>query len=198
MGSMCEEELTAALARDLDGHFEQLVLTYQRRIFGFALRLVGEPRDAEEIAQDTFVRAYRALVGYPAERIRALRAQAWLYQIALNIVRNQARKRVVPTQPSLDFEDGAPALEIADDARGEPAARAEAAEERRELERVLTALPVHFRAAVILRHVEGRTYREIAEILGEPAGTVKSHTHRGTLLLRRMLAGEKSEVKAWA
>jgi RNA polymerase sigma-70 factor (ECF subfamily) len=196
MGGMCEEELIAALARDLDGHFERLVLTYQPRIFAFALRLVGDRRDAEEIAQDTFVRAYRALAAYPVERIRELRAQAWLYQITLNIVRNRVRKRATPTQPLGAFEDGSPLLEIPDDPRVEPLAQAEAAEVQHELERVLAALPMHFRAAVILRHVEGRTYNEMAAILDEPVGTVKSHTHRGTLLLRRMLAGERSEVRA--
>src|SRR5262245_21888208 len=84
-----EAELAAALAIDLDGAFAQLVLSYQRRLFGFALRLCGSPQDAEEVAQDAFVRAYRALAAYPEDRVRTLRLGAWLTQIALNVVRNR-------------------------------------------------------------------------------------------------------------
>src|SRR5918911_1460427 len=83
--------LAEGLAVDVDGHFEQLVLHYQDRLYGFALRLIGDPADAEECVQDAFVRAYRALRRYPSERRRALRLQAWLYRITLNVVRNRVR-----------------------------------------------------------------------------------------------------------
>ncbi len=191
---MCERELAAALAGDLDGRFEQLMLGYQHRIFGFVLRLTGRRQDAEEIAQDTFLRAYKALATYPPARIRDLRLAPWLYQIALNLVRNAARRHAPSTVPLDAPTEEGQALEIADDAHLEPPAYAERVETQRELARLLVALPVHFRAAVVLRHVEGRTYQEMAEILDEPVGTVKSHTHRGTLLLRTMLAGRESEV----
>jgi len=62
------QELSAALAADLDGHFEHLVVTYQDRLYAFALRLSDSPQEAEEIAQDSFVRAYRALAKYSGER----------------------------------------------------------------------------------------------------------------------------------
>ena len=86
-----EDTLEAALARDLDGTFERLVRDYQDRLYSFACRLARNPEDAEEIAQDAFVRAYRALKTYPAERIRALSLKAWLYQITLNTARNRFR-----------------------------------------------------------------------------------------------------------
>jgi RNA polymerase sigma-70 factor (ECF subfamily) len=193
---MCEQELAAALAGDLDMHFERLVIAYQHRVFGFVLRLSGSRPDAEEIAQDTFLRAYRALSGYPPERVRALRLMPWLYQIALNLFRNHVR-RVVPRTVPLDAsEDDGAALEIADNAREDPETRLERAEAQGELARLVAALPPHFRAAVVLRHVEGRTYDEMARILDAPVGTVKSHTHRGTALLRTMLADRESEVRA--
>ncbi|MGH2517276.1 MAG: RNA polymerase sigma factor, partial [Ktedonobacterales bacterium] len=69
---MEEHDLSAALAISVDGAYEQVVRTYQHRLYAFALRMCGSPRDAEEIAQDAFMRAYRALRTYPAERVRAL------------------------------------------------------------------------------------------------------------------------------
>src|SRR6266516_2644048 len=90
-----EQSLPARLAIDLDGHFEELVRTFQDRLYGFALRLTGSPQDAEESTQDTFVRAYRALHRYPADRVGSVKLKAWLYQIALNVVRNRVRRTVV-------------------------------------------------------------------------------------------------------
>jgi RNA polymerase sigma-70 factor (ECF subfamily) len=183
------DDLPAALAADLDRAFERLVVTYQHRLYGFALRLAGSPGDAEEIAQDAFLRAYRALATYPAERVRALRPRAWLYQITLNVFRNRARA-ALPREVSLEGDDGAPALDIAADHRERPEVAAVAAERRRELAARLSALPRHFRVAVVLRHVEGLSYREIAGVLDQPTGTVKAHVHRGTLLLREALLRE--------
>src|SRR5919202_3770381 len=87
-----EQGLSIRLAEGLDGPFEELVRTFQDRLYGFTLRLTCSSRDAEESTQDTFVRAYRALERYPAERRRELHLRPWLYQIALNVVRNRVRK----------------------------------------------------------------------------------------------------------
>src|SRR4029453_7564055 len=86
-----DDSLRERIACDLDGSFEELVRTYQDRLFSFALRLTSRREDAEEVAQDAFVKAYRALATYPAERIRAMALRAWLYQITLNVVRNRVR-----------------------------------------------------------------------------------------------------------
>ncbi|MGH2516662.1 MAG: RNA polymerase sigma factor, partial [Ktedonobacterales bacterium] len=185
-----EHDLSAALAVSLDGAYEQVVRTYQHRLYAFALRMCGSPRDAEEIAQDAFMRAYRALRTYPAERVRALALRPWLYQITLNVCRNRARPNRLPTVPLDRPEDGAP-LEIEDDAGERPEAAAERAELRATLASALLRLPVHFRAAVILRHVEGLGYAEIAVLLGQPPGTVKAHVHRGSKLLREALAATR-------
>src|ERR1700716_3380516 len=69
-----------------------MVETHQHRIYGFALNLSATPADAEEIAQDAFVRAHRALAGYDADRVRELKVSAWLHRIALNVFRNRARR----------------------------------------------------------------------------------------------------------
>jgi RNA polymerase sigma-70 factor (ECF subfamily) len=196
-----EEVLPAELATDLAGSFERLVLAYQGRLYRFALRLSGNPRDAEEIAQDAFVRAYRALERYPPERVRGLALRPWLYQIALNVTRNRTRgrgPRLVPLEATDERDgDGAgsgvhPAL--IDDERARPESLVERAEGGAELGRLVAALPGRYRAATILRHVEGLPYAEVAAILGQPVGTAKANVHRGVRILREALAAREDEV----
>src|SRR3954447_26232155 len=100
-----DETLTRELAADLDGTFEAVVRAYQDRLYAFGLRLTGSPRDAEEIAQDAFVRAYRALARYPAEQVRTLKLRAWLFQVTVNVARNRARTRR-PAETALVSADG--------------------------------------------------------------------------------------------
>jgi RNA polymerase sigma-70 factor (ECF subfamily) len=181
-----EHGLSEALARDLDGHFEQLVVAFQDRLYGFALRLLGSTRDAEESTQDAFVRAYRALQGYSAERRRALHLRAWLFQITLNVVRNRVRRQALPAVPMTD--------ELADvlpsNVQAEQPEQASLRRERLlELSREIAALPERYAAAVVLRHVQGLSYEETASILNQPVGTTKSDVHRGLRLLRDSLGG---------
>jgi RNA polymerase sigma factor (sigma-70 family) len=177
-----QPELPDRLARDLDGSFEDLVLVHQRLVFGLALRVAGDRADAEEVAQDTFERAYHALAGYPAERVAAMRLRPWLARIALNLARNRLRRRPPPAR-SLEDGDGQP-LAVPAPAAAEPAAVAERGQERELLAGLLAGLPRAYREAVVLRHVEGLAYAEVAEVLGRPVGTVKTHVHRGVRQLR--------------
>lgn len=178
-----DAELPIALATDLDRSFERLVLCYQRQIYALGLRLTGSPEDAEEIAQDAFVRAYYALKGYPAERVQTLALRAWLYQIALNVFRNRVRGRRLAVM-SLDTAAGSTALAIADDECEQPEVATEYAERRQDLGAMVAALPQRLRVAVVLRHIEGLGYRQIAALLNQPMGTVKANVHRGIGLLR--------------
>ena len=190
-----EERLPGLLAADLDCGFDELLKAFQRRLYSFALRLSCNPQDAEEITQDAFVRAYSALADFPPARIRALALRPWLYTITLNVFRNRVRTRR-PESRSLDVltEEDEGALPQADgDDRPEVAY---ATRERRALLAArLMALPEHFRIAVVLRHIEGLAYGEIAALLEQPEGTVKAHVHRGTLLLRDSLTPILSEVQ---
>ncbi len=94
-----DEQLLSLLATDLDYHFRQLVALYQQRLYGFALRLEGRPQDAEDIVQETFLRAYHALKSYPLLKVRALRLRQWLYTISLNIFRNRQIYRFWTQRP---------------------------------------------------------------------------------------------------
>jgi RNA polymerase sigma factor (sigma-70 family) len=187
-----QPELPDRLARDLDGSFEELVRGHERLVFGLALRVVGDRADAEEVAQDTFERAYHALAGYPAERVAAMRLRPWLARIALNLARNRLRRRPPPARP-LEDGDGQP-LAVAAPAAAEPAEVAERGQERDFWAGLLAGLPRPYREAVVLRHVEGLPYGEVAEVLGRPVGTVKTHVHRGVRQLRVMLERRKERV----
>lgn len=191
--------LRQRLADDLEGGFTQLVLTYQDRLFGLALRLTGSRRDAEEVAQDAFVRAYRALRSYPVERLETLALKSWLYQITLNLCRNRLRGKR-PGLVSLDHGDDEDALDLPDEGAEDPGAALERAEEQVQLARAVAALPERYRVAVVLRHVEGLSYVEAAAVLRQPVGTVKANVHRGIQQLRAMLAEQgmvgRDEVEA--
>jgi RNA polymerase sigma-70 factor, ECF subfamily len=187
-----QPELPDRLARDLDGSFEELVRGHERLVFGLALRVVGDRADAEEVAQDTFERAYHALAGYSAERVAAMRLRPWLARIALNLARNRLRRRPPPARP-LEDGDGQP-LAVAAPAAAEPAEVAERGQERDFWAGLLAGLPRPYREAVVLRHVEGLPYGEVAEVLGRPVGTVKTHVHRGVRQLRVMLERREERV----
>lgn len=192
----CAEWLCAALAADLDGAFEQLVMRYQHRLYSFAVRLAGSPQEAEEIAQDAFVRAYRSLSAFPRERITTLHLRPWLYQIVLNVFRNRVRGARLQEVTLDENERGESLLDGLEDAETtRPEALLLAAEGRREMVALIDALPPRLRVAVVLRHVEAFTYQQVAEITGVPLNTAKSDVRRGTLLLRNALRPALSEVR---
>jgi RNA polymerase sigma-70 factor, ECF subfamily len=180
-----DDSLTIALADDLDGSFERLVLAQQDRLYSIALRMLGDASDAEEAAQDAFVRAYRALGRYDPERIRALQLRPWLATIVLNLCRSRLARRpaVVRRQVSLDGPLPGELEPRVEEARGPAAASARRAAAE-EWARLLLTLPPAYRSAVVLRHVDGLSYPELAIALDRPEGTVKAQVHRGLALLR--------------
>jgi len=189
-----EEALDAFLADDLDGNFERLVRCYEDRLYSFALRLTGSREDAEEIAQDAFVRAYRALQKYPAEQIRTLALRAWLYRITLNVARNRLRgkhPRFVSIDDSGESHPGRSLWEAPDDPDDRPDSRYERAEKRADIATLVAALPDRYRAPLILRYVEGLPVEEVAAILKQPIGTTKSHVHRAINALRTAISDSR-------
>lgn len=186
MSVMDETTLAAALARDLDAAFEPLVRAHADRCFTIALRVLGDRHDAEEVAQDALVRAYRALAGYEAARIRELRIRPWLTAIVVNLCRNRARRRRPPTTQLEGPE--ATAREPVAPARDDPAAAAERADDRERLAALLAELPERYRVPVVLRHVADLSYEELAGALGRPQGTLRAQVHRGLAMLRAAAA----------
>jgi RNA polymerase sigma-70 factor, ECF subfamily len=155
--------------------FERLVRDNQDRVFALGLALTGNRHDAEEVAQDTFLRAYRALVAYPPDRVRDLKQRAWLHQIAVNVVRNRVRghkPRLVELNGSEPDHGSGPEEDVIRRAEIDALAAR------------VACLPARYREAVVLRHVQELTYAEAAEVLGQPVGTVKANVHRGLKMLR--------------
>jgi RNA polymerase sigma-70 factor, ECF subfamily len=188
-----DDRLAAALSDDLDGAFDALVEAHENRLYTIALRMLGDRGDAEEAAQDAFVRAYRALASYDRDRIRELRLRGWLTTIVLNRCRSVASRRATrgPRPVSIDGDPERALPEPEAPTSGAPAELAERHAERDRWAARLVALPLQYRTAVILRHVDGLSYPELARTLGRPEGTVKAQVHRGIALLRTMLEVER-------
>lgn len=175
-------DLPGRLSRDLDGAFTDLVTTHQRTVYATGLRLSGRPVEAADLAADTFLRAYAALRDYPAERIAALQLRAWLVTITLNLWRNQARAASRrPATIGLAAAAGVPSNAES------PEQRVERHWDRDRLAILVTRLPERQRAAVVLRHVSGLSYPEIADVMGCPEGTARSHVRRGLGRLRQLI-----------
>ena len=180
-----DSPLIAALAEDVDGSFEALVLAHQDRLYSIALRVLGDPSDAEEAAQDAFVRAYRALSGYDPARIRELRLRPWLATIVLNLCRSRLTRRPANARRSVSLDGPLPGdLEPRTDEAHGPVATSAARAAAADWAELLLTLPPAYRSAVVLRHVDGLSYPELATALDRPEGTVKAQVHRGLALLR--------------
>ncbi len=181
-----DQSLLRELARDLDAAFDALVTAHQDRCYTIALRVLGDRGAAEEAAQDALVRAYRALAGYDRQRILDLRLRPWLATIVLNLCRTRAARRAARGAPPLSLDvAGAPLPEPATiDPSASPTETVERRVARDRWARLLGALPPAYRAAVVLRHVDGLSYPDLAAALGRPEGTVKAQVHRGLAQLR--------------
>ncbi len=161
--------------KGVDRLFERMVHEHQDRVFAAGLALTGNRHDAEEVAQDTFLRAYKALLTYPPQRVRELKQRAWLNRIALNVVRNRVRGQ----RPRLVELNGSEP-----DSGPGPEAQAMRQANLDQLAVRVAGLPARYREAVVLRYVQELSYEEAADALGQPVGTVKSNVHRGLKLLR--------------
>ena len=188
---MDDTELVEHLARDLDGAFELMVRMHVDRCHAIAVRVLGNPHDAEEVTQDALVRAYRALAGYPPDRIRELRLRPWLATIVVNLCRNRTRRHVLQTTPLAPLIEGGG--EPAADASTDPAGLTAQAAVTERLAALLTALPERYRVPVVLRHVDDLSYAELSEVLGRPEGTLKAQVHRGLALLRSSVTATELE-----
>ncbi len=171
----------AARGGDADA-VEALVRRYQTRIFNFARALTANDADAEDLAQETFIRAFRAIGRFRGDSS----FKNWLYQIATNVARTHLGKQA---RQAAVWDRRVEADDVADRHLASPSGSVEDAVMRRDLlDRALSTLPESFRVPLVLHDVEGLGYREIAEILDVPIGTVMSRLFRARQRLRPMLS----------
>lgn len=170
------DDLAKALSKDLDQTFPSVVEHMGARLYWGLRRMHNDHQEAEDLTQETFIRAYKALCSYESIRIQSLQLEPWLWTIALNLGRNHLRDRArrptyVELQEAVDHDP-----EMVD---------SQAWDKR------LGRLNRNQRAAVVLRHVLGLGIKEISEATGRPEGTVKADIHRGLSALKTIIEEEE-------
>jgi RNA polymerase sigma-70 factor (ECF subfamily) len=186
-----DEELVArAMGGDLDS-FNQLVLRWERPIYALAYRVIGREEDARDVAQETFLRAFRALSGFKGQA----KFSSWLYRITLNLCRDWIRRE--RRTPIALAPEGIDLVELAGEAVD--TVSVDELVSRRELSRAvakaMAQLPDEQRTAIILKEYHGLTFQEIADLLDCPLSTVKTRLYQGLTVLRRTLQQGEAEPK---
>jgi RNA polymerase sigma-70 factor (ECF subfamily) len=170
-----DAELVRGALAGSEPAFREIVLRYQRPVFGVIVRVVRDQARAEELAQDTFVRAFQALRTYDQTR----RFAAWLLTIAHHVAIDEIRKNTLDTV-SLDdrSEEGGRRVQVPDARSPTPAVLAERTALASALHTAIGRLRPEYRELVALKYEQELEYEEIVEITGLPVGTVKSSLHR--------------------
>jgi RNA polymerase sigma-70 factor (ECF subfamily) len=179
--------LTSEEASQLTARFERDALQYLDVIYSGALRMTRNPADAEDLVQETFTKAYRSFKSFE----EGTNLKAWLFRIMTNTFINQYRKnqRGPAVDPTEQIEDWQMARAERHTSGGLRSAETEALENlpNEAINNALNSIPAEFRDAVYMADVDGFSYKEIAEIMDTPVGTVMSRLHRGRKLLRELL-----------
>lgn len=190
LAARSDQEIVA-LARDgLEAGYRELVRRYQRPVFSLIYRMVRDRELAEDLAQETFIKVLNAVDSYRPE----YKFSSWIFKIANNAAIDHLRRRELDTlsldgSPHAETADAieATALQVGDNQES-PLEAVESIELGKAIEAAIGRLRPEYRSCILLRHVEGRPYEEIAEILGLPLGTVKTYIHRARNELRQALA----------
>ena len=181
-GASSEHELIQRAREGDEDAFAQLVAGHADRVYGALRRFGLDQSEAGEVAQEVFLRAWRALPRFE-ERSQF---STWLYRIAFNEAQRRLSRRPPPrAEPDPDRED--PVVSLAESPELGPEAQTLDREFERTLERALDELPAEWRAAVVLRDIEGLSTRDAAEIAGVREAAFKSRLHRGRMRLRTLL-----------
>lgn len=180
-----DQELVKRTLKGDKGAFEMIIRRYQQPVLNYIGRMVGERQLALDISQDIFIKVYSSLRSYRPQ----FKFSTWLYKIASNYMIDHWRKKKIPVvsidQPVRDDEDCL-RLQVPDN---EPsvARKFELKEIRKRIETALEKLPVGLRELFVLRHVNGLSYEEVAEIKGLPLGTVKNRVFQAKEMLKTLL-----------
>ena len=168
---------------------ERLLVSFAPRVYGLLVRMVGRPDVAEDLMQETLLRAFRSMDTYRPEG----RFRAWIFRIAVNLARDWIRRRPRERAAPLgdDSDESAPGMTPAADSP--PDADARRREQARRVEQALARLPNADREVLLMRYYGDLTFKAIARATGEPLGTVLARSHRALKKLGDMFPGEHNE-----
>lgn len=179
--SLTDQQVVQLAREGRERAFRELIGRYQRPVFSLIYRLVRDREKAEDLAQDTFIKVLNAIDRYDP----AFKFSSWIFKIAHNTALDHLRRRT-PDTLSLDGSPHATSAAETEATTITPESQDENPEEYTlnrelgsEIETAIGTLRVEYRTAIILCHVEGRPYEEIAQIMAVPLGTVKTYIHRG-------------------
>ena len=185
-----DQDIVALARAGEEAAYRELIRRYERPLFSLVYRMVRDRELAEDLSQETFVKALNAIESYRPE----FKFSSWIFKIANNAAIDHLRRRELDTlslegSPQAETPEAieATALQIGD-RQESPLDEVAARELGGQIEAAIAELRPEYRSCILLRHVEGRAYEEIAEILNLPLGTVKTYIHRARNELRQALA----------
>ena len=185
---MTDEEIVLRVRSGDTRPFSELVERYQDRVFGLALRFTGDRGEAEEIAQEVFLKAFRGLSSFRGDS----QISTWIHRITGNQCIDWQRKKKRKRATSAPLEEG---LEIPDERESPERAFAQS-EEARVVSAAVASLPARYRDVVSLYYEDGRTYEQIGERLHVPVKTVETRLYRARKLLRERLSDSRAAKEA--
>jgi RNA polymerase sigma-70 factor (ECF subfamily) len=178
-----DEQLVRKSQEDDERAFGELVSRYESKVYSLALKMLRNPEDAEDVLQDTFLRAYRGIKSFKGNSTFS----TWIYRITANSALMRLRKRQLPTVSIDDADEREAPINIADWAPG-PVEQILNQETQAAMTEAIEALPPEFRQVFVLRDIEELSNAEVAEILDLSVAAVKSRLHRARLKVRNRLA----------
>jgi RNA polymerase sigma-70 factor (ECF subfamily) len=192
---LSDQEVVLMARSGREAAYRELIRRYERPIFALLFRMVRDRELAEDLSQETFIKALNAIESYRPE----FKFSSWIFKIANNAAIDHLRRRELDTlsldgSPHAETPEAMQATALQIGARQEsPLDAVEAKELGGAIEQAIGRLRPEYRSCILLRHVEGRAYEEIAEMLDLPLGTVKTYIHRARNELRHALAHLKEE-----
>jgi RNA polymerase sigma-70 factor (ECF subfamily) len=190
LASLSDQEVVLQARDGLEAAYRELIRRYERPIFSLIYRMVRDRALAEDLSQETFIKALNAIESYRPE----FKFSSWIFKIANNAAIDQIRRRELNTlsldgSPHATTADEIEATALQVSSRGlSPLEALESRELGGMIEQAIGRLRPEYRSCILLRHVEGLAYEEIAELMNLPLGTVKTYIHRARNELRDMLA----------